>query len=91
MSTLTLGDVCVRVCVLADLLLVVPQQGELLLDLAHVAGCLGDLGSLQVPLAHQLLDVLPLLLQRLLKRRGARDLTAVPGRRPRQLGKQEGE
>lgn len=55
------------------------QDAQLLLHLANVAGCLGDLGALQVPLGQQLLDVLLLLLQRLLERGGARDLTGVTG------------
>lgn len=50
-----------------------------------MAGCFGHLTPLQVPLGQQLLDVLLLLLQSLLQRRGAGDLTSVPGGRLRQL------
>lgn len=61
------------------------EDVQLLLHLADVAGCLGNLGALQVPLGQQLLDVLLLLLQGLLERRGARDLPGVARRRLRQL------
>lgn len=61
----------------AHLLMLSLEQGDLLLHLADVAGGLGHLGPLQVPLGQQLLDVLLLLLQRLLQRRGARDLAGV--------------
>lgn len=53
------------------------DDAQLLLHLADVAGGLGHLGPLQVPLDQQLLDVLLLLLQRFLKRRGARNLASV--------------
>lgn len=53
------------------------DDAQLLLHLADVAGGLGHLGALQVPLGQQLLDVLLLLLQRLLKRRGAGNLAGV--------------
>lgn len=53
------------------------QDGQVLLHLGDAAGGLGHLGSLQVALDQQLLDVLLLLLQGFLQRRGARDLTSV--------------
>lgn len=53
------------------------EDAQLLLHLADVAGGLGHLGSLQVPLCQQLLDVLLLLLQGFLERGGARDLPGV--------------
>lgn len=61
------------------------ERAQLFLHLADVAGRLGDLGPLQVPLGQELLDVLLLFLQRLLERRGARDLAGVARRRLRQL------
>lgn len=61
------------------------EDAQLLLHLTDVAGGLGHLGSLQVPLGQQLLDVLLLLLQGFLERRGARYLTSVAWRRLRQL------
>lgn len=50
---------------------------HLLLHVADVAGGLGHVGSLQVSFGQQLLDVLLLLLQGFLERRGARDLPGV--------------
>lgn len=67
------------------LLLALPQQHQLLLHFTHMAGCLGNLGSLQVTLGEELLDVLLFLLQGLLKGRGARDLPRVPRGRLCQL------
>lgn len=64
---------------------------QLLLHLADVAGGLGHLGSLQVPLGQQLLDVLLLLLQGFLERRGARDLAGIARRRLGQLTEGDGE
>lgn len=58
---------------------------QLLLHITDVARGLRHLGSLQVSLRQQLLDVLLLLLQSLLQRRGARDLTGVASRCLRQL------
>lgn len=58
---------------------------ELLLYLTDVAGGLGHLGPLQVPLGQQLLDVLLFLLQGLLQRSGARDLAGIARRRLREL------
>lgn len=52
-------------------------DAQLLLHLEDAAGGLGHLGSLQVPLGQQLLDVLLLLLQGFLERRGARYLAGV--------------
>ena len=76
----------VHVCrCVSDLIPSLPQQSQLLLHLPGVAGCLGYLTPLQVSLCQQLLDVLLLLLQSLLQRRGARDLTGVASRCLRQL------
>lgn len=61
----------------SDLITSLPQQKQLLLHRSCVARCLCNLASLQVPLCQQLLDVLLLLLQGLLQRRGARDLTGI--------------
>ena len=65
--------------------MLVLEDSHLLLHLADVAGGLGHLAPLQVPLGQELLNVLLLLLQGLLQRRGARDLAGVAGRRLRQL------
>lgn len=69
----------------SDLIPSLPQQNQLLLHHSCVARCLCHLASLQVPLRQQLLDVLLLLLQGLLQRCGARDLTSVASRCLRQL------
>lgn len=61
------------------------EQRNLLFHLTDVAGGLGHLGPLQVPLGQQLFDVLLLLLQRLLQGRGARDLAGVTRRGLREL------
>lgn len=61
------------------------QDAQVLLHLRDAAGGLGHLGPLQVALDQQLLDVLLLLLQGFLQRRGARDLTGVARRRLCQL------
>ena len=76
----------VQVCrCVSDLIPSFPQQSHLLLHLPCMAGCFGHLTPLQVSLCQQLLDVLLLLLQSLLQRRGARDLTGVASRCLRQL------
>lgn len=61
------------------------QDAQVLLHLGDAAGGLGHLSTLQVTLRKQLLDVLLLLLQGFLQRRGARYLTSVARRRLCQL------
>lgn len=68
---------CPLPCLLTHLLMLSLEQGDLLLHLADVAGGLGHLRPLQVPLSQQLLDVLLLLLQSLLQGSRARDLAGV--------------
>lgn len=61
------------------------EDAQVLLHLTDVAGGLGHVGPLLVPLGQQLLDVLLLLLQGFLQRGGARDLAGVARRRLGQL------
>lgn len=71
--------------IMSDLIASFPQDNHLLLHLPRVARSLGHRAPLQVLLCEQLLDVLLLLRQGLLQRRGAGDLTGVASRRLRQL------
>ncbi|TNN54566.1 hypothetical protein EYF80_035196 [Liparis tanakae] len=61
----------------ADLLLIIPEHANLLLHLSNMASSLGNFSSLHVPLSHQLLNMLLLLLQRLLQGCGAGDLAII--------------
>lgn len=54
------------------------QCRQLFFHLADMAGCLGELGPLQVSLSQELLYVLLFLLQGFLQSRGPRDLPRVP-------------
>lgn len=61
------------------------KRVQLFLHLTDVAGGFGHLGSFQVTLGQELLDVLLLFFERFLECGGAGDFARIPGRRLRQL------